>query len=133
MLLKHVLSRTRSSESVPTTPRKHTPWIDSPLEASADSHDSGASTPPENEHEVKSPRQKTHALKFSLPHHHHPDPDHPPFKHRHESSTVELFYDLFFVANLATFTANHEIVDAESLKNYVGFFTILWVSSPRST
>ncbi|MFI5420433.1 MAG: low temperature requirement protein A [Nitrososphaerales archaeon] len=56
----------------------------------------------------------------------HGDPDLPPFKHRHESSTVELFYDLFFVANLATFTANHEIVDADSLKNYIGFFTILW-------
>jgi len=35
----------------------------------------------------------------------------PSFKHHQESSTVELFYDLFFVANLATFTANYEIVD----------------------
>jgi low temperature requirement protein LtrA len=48
------------------------------------------------------------------------------FKHHHESSTVELFYDLFFVANLTTFTVNYEIVDADSLKNYIGFFTILW-------
>ena len=37
-----------------------------------------------------------------------------------------MFYDLFFVANLATFTVNHEIVDGDSLKNYLGFFTILW-------
>jgi hypothetical protein len=35
------------------------------------------------------------------------------FEERHESSTVELFYDLFFVANLATYTANHEIVDGK--------------------
>ncbi len=39
---------------------------------------------------------------------------------------MELFYDLFFVANLATFTTNHDIVDGKSLKNYVGFFTLLW-------
>ncbi|KAJ9615614.1 hypothetical protein H2200_001689 [Cladophialophora chaetospira] len=39
---------------------------------------------------------------------------------------IELFYDLFFVANLATFTANHEIVNLATLKDYLGFFTILW-------
>jgi len=38
----------------------------------------------------------------------------PPFKHRSDSSTIELFYDLFFVANLASFSGNHEIVDSKS-------------------
>lgn len=35
------------------------------------------------------------------------------YKPRHEASTIELFYDLFFVANLATFTAAHKHSDAE--------------------
>jgi low temperature requirement protein LtrA len=35
-----------------------------------------------------------------------------PAFHRHaEATTAELFYDLFFVANLTTFTANLEIND----------------------
>jgi len=33
----------------------------------------------------------------------------PIFKEHHEADSIELFYDLFFVANLATFTANHKI------------------------
>ena len=35
------------------------------------------------------------------------------FKPRHESTTIELFYDLFFVANLTIFTENNEIEDVE--------------------
>ena len=35
--------------------------------------------------------------------------DVPVFKPHRESSTIELFYDLFFVANLTVFTKNHEI------------------------
>ena len=31
------------------------------------------------------------------------------FKPRHESTAIELFYDLFFVANLTVFTENSEI------------------------
>jgi low temperature requirement protein LtrA len=122
MLLKQILSRTQSREDL-TIYRKHTPWIVTPLDIPS-SKQSTTSSEHDHEHQAKSPRDKTRALDFSLPHHH--DSEHPPFKHRHESSTVELFYDLFFVANLATFTTNHEIVDANSLQNYIGFFTILW-------
>ena len=39
---------------------------------------------------------------------------------------IELFFDLFFVANLATFTALHGIVDLDTLYAYLGFFTIIW-------
>lgn len=35
------------------------------------------------------------------------------YKHHEEASTIELFYDLFFVGNLAYFTAMHQHVDAE--------------------
>ncbi|KAH7399030.1 bacterial low temperature requirement A protein-domain-containing protein [Phaeosphaeria sp. MPI-PUGE-AT-0046c] len=48
------------------------------------------------------------------------------FSQRHEANSIELFFDLFFVANLATFTAYHSITDGDYLLGYVGFFGILW-------
>lgn len=48
------------------------------------------------------------------------------FAQRHEADTIELFFDLFFVANLATFTAYHAVLDLESFGAYVGFFAIIW-------
>ncbi|KAK4235556.1 bacterial low temperature requirement A protein-domain-containing protein [Achaetomium macrosporum] len=56
------------------------------------------------------------------------DKEHLVFAPRHEASTLELFFDLFFVANLATFTAYHSIIDHSSLFAYVGFFAIIWVT-----
>lgn len=120
MKLSHLFSRQPPS-NLPNG-RKHTPWIASPL-------DHTFVTKGESDYSVLSTeasQSTTHNSAIQSQLHSHDDPDLPPFKHHHESSTVELFYDLFFVANLATFTANHEIVDADSLKNYVGFFTILW-------
>lgn len=35
--------------------------------------------------------------------------DTPAFRHHAEATSNELFYDLFFVANLTTFTNNHEV------------------------
>ena len=35
------------------------------------------------------------------------------FKPRHESTAIELFYDLFFVANLTVYTNNNEIESAD--------------------
>ncbi|KAH6668806.1 bacterial low temperature requirement A protein-domain-containing protein [Halenospora varia] len=47
--------------------------------------------------------------------------------HRHEEATnIELFFDLFFVANLAGFSNVHEINDKGSLTSYIGFFCVLW-------
>lgn len=48
------------------------------------------------------------------------------FSQRHEANTLELFFDLFFVANLATFTAYHTITDGNALLEYFGFFAVLW-------
>ncbi|KAJ4984599.1 hypothetical protein SVAN01_09921 [Stagonosporopsis vannaccii] len=48
------------------------------------------------------------------------------YKPHHEASSIELFYDLFFVANLAYFTSMHQHVDAPSLINYLKLFTLLW-------
>ncbi|KAF2499666.1 hypothetical protein BU16DRAFT_279446 [Lophium mytilinum] len=54
--------------------------------------------------------------------------EHLVFSQRHEANTLELFFDLFFVANLATFTAYHSITDSDTLYAYIGFFAILWCS-----
>lgn len=43
-------------------------------------------------------------------------------RQQREASNLELFYDLFFTANLTVFTAVHEVRDSETLKQYVGFF-----------
>ena len=52
-----------------------------------------------------------------------------PAFHRHEeATTAELFYDLFFVANLTTFTSMLEINDTASLQAYIGFFSLLWLT-----
>jgi hypothetical protein len=52
-----------------------------------------------------------------------------PVFHRHaEATTAELFYDLFFVANLTTFTSGLEINDRNSLTAYIGFFALLWLT-----
>lgn len=56
----------------------------------------------------------------------HPQPEGPQFQRHEEATTIELFYDLFFVANLTTFTSLHKINDAKSLRSYAGFFSVLW-------
>jgi hypothetical protein len=50
----------------------------------------------------------------------------PEFKRYEEATNIELFYDLFFVANLTTFTDAHDINEVAALKAYAGFFCILW-------
>ena len=43
----------------------------------------------------------------------HPRAKNPIFKQRHEASSVELFFDLFFVANLTIVGLNHEGTSAK--------------------
>lgn len=50
----------------------------------------------------------------------------PEFQRHEETTNIELFYDLFFVANLTTFSALHEINDKKTLTSYIGFFCVLW-------
>jgi len=50
----------------------------------------------------------------------------PQFVRHDESTTIELFYDLFFVANLTTFTSVHEVNSRKALTSYIGFFCVLW-------
>lgn len=50
------------------------------------------------------------------------------FSPRHEASTIELFFDLWFVANLAAFTQYHAITNRYSFWSYIAFFIVLWTS-----
>lgn len=50
----------------------------------------------------------------------------PEFRRYKESTNIELFYDLFFIANLTTFTDVLDINSTRNLKSYAGFFSILW-------
>lgn len=43
-----------------------------------------------------------------------------PELHKHtEATNLELFYDLFFAANLTVFSNVHEVTDGDTLKQYV--------------
>ncbi|KAJ8117575.1 hypothetical protein ONZ43_g4180 [Nemania bipapillata] len=50
----------------------------------------------------------------------------PRFKKHHGSSNLEVFYDLWFVANLGIFTTGHTVNDNTNLWSYVGYITLLW-------
>jgi len=50
----------------------------------------------------------------------------PIFQKHDEASSIQLFYDLYFVANLSSCTINHKIDNSNTLVSYVGFFTLLW-------
>ena len=106
------LTRTFSTDSASSGPRKHVPWTASPLDKRA----LQAAADQGMEVEMKSPNANEHgALQFSDPAAIHRDStEEPKFKPHHESSTIELFYDLFFVANLSTFTKNHEVTSGKS-------------------
>lgn len=46
---------------------------------------------------------------------------------RHPDATpIELFFDLFFVANLSTFTATHGINNGSAVIAYIGFLGVIW-------
>ena len=44
------------------------------------------------------------------------------FHVHHEASMLELFFNLFLVANLATFTAYHEITTSGTVAAYIGLY-----------
>lgn len=48
----------------------------------------------------------------------------PGFRRLKQAGHRELFFDLFFVANLTVFTYEHEINDSDTLRQYIGFFCL---------
>ncbi len=83
------------------------PLIASPLEGDGDhSHHGGHSSQPESQgYELKGGGYEGVVAV--------PD-DQPMFREKEEASTMELFYDLFFVANLTSFTNVHAIDSSKS-------------------
>jgi hypothetical protein len=90
MELSQSLSRSTTTDHIP--PRKHMPWIKSPLH-------------PVVQRSSSDPSERTESRSRGS--------DTPIFREHHEADSIELFYDLFFFANLATFTANHDIENAQ--------------------
>ncbi|MCJ1286023.1 hypothetical protein MMC26_005365 [Xylographa opegraphella] len=93
-------------------------------------HDNGHGEP----HEHNS--HHNHSISSSSTEHAVPDmkdPDVPILKRAHEASTIQLFFDLFFVANLTTFTSLHEINTWTDLSSYVGYFAVIWFTWLQNT
>lgn len=135
MKLRHILNHQYTHES-PYAPRQNLPWIKSPLEEEKHLSQVTGQIPPSNEVSGAKGTSTTDSLNLSSPIDEErsiqivsklkPNGEQPRFKVHHESSHIELFYDLFFVANLATFTANHPVNDRRSIASYMGFFSLLW-------
>ncbi|KAH8892634.1 hypothetical protein GQ53DRAFT_781293 [Thozetella sp. PMI_491] len=52
--------------------------------------------------------------------------DCPEFQKYEEATNIELFYDLFFAANLGVFSGGHAVANNEELHTYIGYFCMLW-------
>ncbi|CAH0055874.1 unnamed protein product [Clonostachys solani] len=50
------------------------------------------------------------------------------FIRRDAASSIELFYDLWFVANLAVFSASNPITEMAKLKVFTAYFVLLWTT-----
>lgn len=86
------------------------PLFASPLEEHLAHHQGRESDSDEHEsHSGAAMKSQTEALTTEIHRHRVPI-----FREREEASTIELFYDLFFVANLSSFTAVHSIDEATS-------------------
>ena len=108
------------SESLNPAPiTKRLPWFGTPIDDGStghhEHHDDGDS-------ETQSWEEK-HGVADGYPRLHK----------AHEAPVIQLFYDLFFVANLTTFTSVHEVNDSHTLKTYIGFFGMLWFAWLQST
>ncbi|KAH7026609.1 uncharacterized protein B0I36DRAFT_331004 [Microdochium trichocladiopsis] len=93
-------------------------------------------TPPHAHGHTPSPSAVSHDLKHGSHghHHHHAEIQSPIgestalFAKNHAAANFELFYDLWFVANLNVFTSVHEIALAPQLASYIGFIVLLWTT-----
>ena len=93
-------------------PRKHPEYlslIQTPIAGPGDEHGHGGhddhdGPSPDHGHDRQGSTTSVDSLKTLAPH-----PDEPKLKMPHEAPTIELFYDLYFVANLTVFSSQHEI------------------------
>lgn len=50
----------------------------------------------------------------------------PEFQKHDEATAIEVFYDLFFAANLTVFSDVVDVTNTEKLATFVVYFTLLW-------
>ncbi|KAH9903928.1 hypothetical protein F4778DRAFT_733253 [Xylariomycetidae sp. FL2044] len=60
--------------------------------------------------------------------HHNTSRDAPVFEKTESASNFELFYDLWFVANLNVFTSIHDISNLEQFNSFLGYMFLLWTT-----
>jgi low temperature requirement protein LtrA len=61
--------------------------------------------------------------------------ENPQFQHYEETSNIQLFFDLFFVANLTSFTNAHEVNSANSkflVQGRILMHRPTWLTPPQS-
>jgi hypothetical protein len=91
------------------SPRRYTPWIKSPLHPTTHRL-------PRHQSAQGTEKIANETLVDSNEHFFHEDnAEIPIFRKHHEASTLELYYDLYFVANLSIFAADHDIYNVESV------------------
>ncbi|OTA59311.1 hypothetical protein K449DRAFT_397599 [Hypoxylon sp. EC38] len=91
---------------------------------------------------VVEPEQSGHRV-IPTSHHHHAHPPHeetedvnpekgsrdtPKFHKPHAATNFELFYDLWFVANLNVFTSVHDISNFSRFTSFIGYMVLLWTT-----
>ncbi|KAK4160524.1 hypothetical protein QBC43DRAFT_270471 [Cladorrhinum sp. PSN259] len=54
------------------------------------------------------------------------DSDLPDFERHEEATNIEVFYDLFFAANLCVYFENQDISSVEQFATFAAYFTLLW-------
>ncbi|KAI2620637.1 hypothetical protein GGS26DRAFT_570434 [Hypomontagnella submonticulosa] len=71
---------------------------------------------------------RTHSEEFEDSNSEKGSRDTPKFLKTEAASNFELFYDLWFVANLNTFTSIHDISDIEKFSSFIGYMVLLWTT-----
>ena len=127
------MSVSTARESI-VVPKKHPEYLRlliSPLAGEGDDEHGGHNdhhAPADHHGEKRGSSASVDSLATLAPH-----PDEPRLKMPHEAPTIELFYDLYFVANLTVFSSQHEIHSWSALRSYLGLFTMLWFTWFQNT
>ncbi|KAH8912512.1 hypothetical protein BR93DRAFT_933503 [Coniochaeta sp. PMI_546] len=54
--------------------------------------------------------------------------DEPEFQRHAEATNSEVFFDLFFAADLTVFSDAHDLTDLTALSGYIAYFCVLWLT-----
>lgn len=57
-----------------------------------------------------------------------PRHDCPEFQRYAEATNSEVFFDLFFTANLTVFADEHDVSDLAELSGWIAYFSVLWLT-----